>query len=676
MKRRLTIGALVLVVAAALADLLLPPDLGRLQAVSVVVEDRAGRLLRPFASPDGTWRMGAEPAAVSPLYLSMLREIEDRRFGWHPGVDPLAMIRASAQMVGHGRVVSGGSTLTMQLARLLAPKPRTLGAKLTEMARAVQLQMRLGGDGVLTGYLTLAPFGGALEGVRAASLAWFGREPDHLSPAQAALLVALPQSPERLRPDRHPAAAKAARDRVLDRAAAAGIIAADVAAAAKAEAVPTVMLDMPMVAPHLATRLASQATKPAVRTTIDGNLQRTIENMVEAQSRFWPDNAEMAVMVVANDGRRVLAHVGAAQWRRCQIDLTRAVRSPGSTLKPFIYALAFDDLSLHPATLVVDAPRRFGAWMPRNFDQDSHGEMPVREALQRSLNVPAVQALELVGPARLATLLRQSGAELTFPPMAEPSLPLALGGVGMKLADLVMLYAGLGEDGRVRKLVYQTGQPADQGAVLVGQEAARAVLRILEAAPAPPGVVSANLARRGRAVAFKTGTSYGFRDAWAIGVSKDYTVGVWVGRPDGVPRPGEYGLAAAAPMLFQVFDQLPPESGGRSPPARPDHALYHGQPPLALARLRPPDDDAVSGDTSERPRLLFPLDGTVVEPLAEGVALMARGGTPPLRWLADGQPLSPGARFWAPDGPGFSRLTVIDAQGRQASATIRVMTSP
>ncbi|OJX70279.1 penicillin-binding protein 1C [Magnetospirillum sp. 64-120] len=676
MKRRLTIGALALVVAAGLADLLLPPDLGRLQAVSVVVEDRVGRLLRPFASPDGTWRMGAEPSQVSPLYLSMLREMEDRRFGWHPGVDPLAMIRASAQMVSHGRVVSGGSTLTMQLARLLTPKPRTIAAKLTEMARAVQLQMRLGRDGVLAGYLTLAPFGGALEGVRAASLAWFGREPDHLAPAQAALLVALPQSPERLRPDRNPVAAKAARDRVLDRAAKAGIIAADVAASAKQDPVPTAMLDMPMAAPHLSTRLAAQATGAVVRTTLDGTLQRTMETLVEAQSRFWPDNADMAVMVVANDGRRVLAHVGSAQWRRCQIDLTRAVRSPGSTLKPFIYALAFDDLSLHPATLVVDAPRRFGAWMPRNFDQDSHGEMPVREALQRSLNVPAVQALELVGPARLATLLRQSGAELAFPPLAEPSLPLALGGVGMKLADLVMLYAGLGEDGRVRKLAYQAGQPADPGTVLVGQAAARAVLRILEAAPAPPGMVSANVARRGRAIAFKTGTSYGFRDAWAIGVSKDYTVGVWVGRPDGVPRPGEYGLATAAPMLFQIFDQLPPETGSRPPSSQPDHALYHGVPPLALARLRPPDDDAGGRDTSERPRLLFPLDGAEVEPIGAGIALMAQGGTPPLRWLANGRPLSPGAEFWHPDGPGFSRLTVVDGQGRQASASIRVVTPP
>ncbi|MGE4278574.1 MAG: penicillin-binding protein 1C [Magnetospirillum sp.] len=676
MKRLLTIGALVLVVAAALADLLLPPDLGRLQGASVVVEDRAGRLLRPFASPDGTWRMGADPARVSPLYLSMLREMEDRRFGWHPGIDPLAMIRASVQMLARGRVVSGGSTLTMQLARLLTPKPRTLGAKLTEMARAVQLQMRLGRDGVLAGYLTLAPFGGALEGVRAASLAWFGREPDHLSPAQAALLVALPQSPERLRPDRNPVAAKAARDRVLDRAAQAGIIAADVAASAKDEALPVAMLDMPMVAPHLSSRLAAQASGTVVRTTIDGTLQRTAENMVETQSRFWPDNAEMAVMVVANDGRRVVVHVGSAQWRRCQIDLTRAMRSPGSTLKPFIYALAFDDLSLHPATLVVDSPRRFGTWMPRNFDQDSHGEMPVREALQRSLNVPAVQALELVGPARLATLLRQSGAELAFPPLAEPSLPLALGGVGMKLADLVMLYAGLGEDGRVRKLVTLEGQKPDSGTVLVGQAAARAVLRILEAAPAPPGVVSANVARRGRAIAFKTGTSYGFRDAWAIGVSKDYTVGVWVGRPDGVPRPGEYGLASAAPMLFQIFDQLPPESGARPMPAQPDHALYHGQPPLALARLRPPDDDGGPRERTQRPRLLFPLDGSEVEPIGAGIALMAQGGTPPLRWLADGRPLPLGAGFWQPEGPGFSRLTVVDSQGRQASATIRVVTQP
>lgn len=675
-RRRLAAGGVVLalLLAAGLADLMAPPDLSRLDQRSVVVEDRDGRLLRPFPTAQGHWRLDSDPAAVDPLYLAMLREMEDRRFGWHPGVDPLALARAAGQMLRQGRVVSGGSTLTMQLARLLEPKPRTIGAKFQEMARAVQLQARLGRNGVLRAYVTLAPFGGAVEGVRAAALSWFGREPDHLSPAQAALLAALPQAPERLRPDRHPQAAKAARDRVLDRAAAAGLLSADAARAAKDEAVPTVLRDMPMRAPHVSERLATQAgPERRVRTSIDAGLQGVLEDLARAHAAQWEPGVELAILVVANDGRRVLAAVGSADWRRCQVDLTQAVRSPGSTLKPLIYALAFDDLSLHPGTLVDDTPRRFGLWMPRNFDADSHGTMPAREALQRSLNVPAVQVLDLVGPARMAALLRQAGARLDFPAAAEPSLPLALGGVGIRLSDLVMLYAGLAEDGHVRPLSWLAGAAPGAATSLVGQAAARTVLDVLRDSPAPPGIAAARAVRRERAVAFKTGTSYGFRDAWSIGVSNAYTIGIWVGRPDGAPRPGQAGLAVAAPILFQVFDLLPPEPAGRPPPAQSDHALYRAQPPVALARLNAGAEDEAP-HSGARPRILFPPDGATVETLPDGIALAAQGGVPPLVWIADGLPLAPGARFWKPAGAGFSRLVVVDALGRRTAANIRVVT--
>jgi penicillin-binding protein 1C len=674
-RRLLAVGGvlLALVLGLGLVDLLLPPDLSRLHRQSAVVEDSSGTLLRPFALADGTWRLDSDPARIAPLYLAMLREMEDGRFGWHPGIDPLALTRAAFQAVSQGRVVSGGSTLSMQLARLLDPKPRTMAAKLTEMARAVQLQMRLGTAGVLRAYVTLAPFGGRVEGVRAASLAWFGIEPAHLGPAQAALLAALPQSPERLRPDRHPQAAKVARDRVLDRAVGAGLLSADVAQAAKAEALPTFQRDLPLLAPHLAERLSAEGDK-RIRTTIDGNLQRVVEGLARALSAGWDDGAELALLVVANDGRRVLAHVGSGDWRRCQVDLTRASRSPGSTLKPFIYALAFDDLSLHPGTLIEDAPQRFGLWLPRNFDQDSHGVMTAREALQRSLNIPAVLVLDQVGPVRLASLLRQVGAELAFPALAEPSLPLALGGVGMRLVDLVMLYAGLAEDGMVRPLAFVHGAETPAGRSLVGQPAARAVVQALEGSPPPPGVASARLTQRGRAIAFKTGTSYGFRDAWSIGVSRDYTIGVWVGRPDGAPRPGQYGLAAAAPILFQLFDLLPPDQGRRPPPAQPDHALYHAQPPAGLTRLSARGDEMGAGAGPGRPRILFPPDGTTVEALADGIALSAQGGVAPLKWIADGVPLPDDVRFWRPEGDGFSRLVVVDGNGQRAVSTIRVVT--
>lgn len=662
-------GALLGAAGLVLAfDRLLPPDLDRYETRSTVVLDANGGLLRAFAAPGGAWRIAATPGDVDPLYLAMLKIAEDQRFDSHPGIDPLAALRAAAQAVMLGRVVSGASTLTMQTARLLTPKPRTWRAKITESARALQLTARLGRDGVLGLYLTLAPFGGALEGVEAASLAWFGKPPDHLSPAEAALLVALPQAPERLRPDRHPDAARTARDRILDRTAAAGLIAADIAHAAKEEAVPTQQRAMPLHAPHLAERLAA-AVPPgtSIHTRIDGDIQRMLERLGRAWSQRLEPGADLAVVVLANRDRRLVAHLGSADWLTRQLDLSRVLRSPGSTLKPFIYALAFDDLSLHPETIIDDAPRRFGAWLPRNFDRDTHGAVTARDALQRSLNLPAVQVLDRVGPARFALLLRSAGVHLAFPDDTPPDLPLALGGVGMRLVDLATLMAALADGGRVLPPSVLVHEEPPHPASLVGPAAARAALDILAGSPMPPGVAQGrgDTARR---IAFKTGTSYGFRDAWTIGASADYTVAVWIGRPDGAPRPGALGITAAAPLMFKVFDLLPPDRESRPPV--PDSALFSARPPAGLARFDPPEDGKRARTTTLR--ILFPPNNALIESLPEGVGLSADGGRPPYRWIANGQPLATGTRFWRPDGEGFARLAVTDAEGRRAAVTIQV----
>mgnify|MGYP000975260678 CR=1 FL=1 len=660
-------------VAAGMAfDRLSPPDLGRWRGHSTVVLDAEGGLLRPFPTATDTWRLPTRPDQVDPLYLAMLTAVEDRRFGWHPGVDPLAAARAAGQAIRHGRVVSGASTLTMQVARLLSPRPRTLSAKVAESLRAIQLQARLGTGGVLEAYLTLAPFGGAIEGVGAAALAWFGKDPKGLTPAEAALLVALPQSPERLRPDRHPEVARAARDRVLDRAVSAGVIAADVAAAAKAEPVPTALRPMPLHAGHLAERLAADAGTGAIlRTTIDGGIQRALERLGRAWRDRLEDGADLAVVVLAHRDRHLLAHLGSGDWLTRQLDLSRAVRSPGSTLKPLIYVVAFDDLSLHPGTLIADLPHRFGDWRPDNFDQDFHGTVTAREALQRSLNIPAVLALEKVGPARLTALLRRAGAELTFPAYGDPGLPLALGGVGVRLTDLAMLYAALADGGRVAAPRVLAGTAPAPARPLVGAEAARAVIDILEGSPAPDGIALGRGVSRPRRIAFKTGTSFGFRDAWTVGASADYTVAVWVGRPDGAPRPGAHGRGTAAPLMFKVFDLLPMDRGPRPPPGRPDHVLLQGRPPAALARLEasPPSGSGVGAGP---PRILFPPDGATVESLPDGIALTATGGRPPFRWLANGHLLDPDTAFWHPDGEGYAHLVAIDTDNRRAAVHIRV----
>ncbi|SBW04615.1 Penicillin-binding transpeptidase [uncultured Alphaproteobacteria bacterium] len=675
MRRRTAaaLGCAAVVAAAVALDRALPPDLSRYRERSTVVRDADGGLLRAFAAPGGAWRIATAATDVDPLYLAMLKAVEDRRFDVHPGVDPLAAARAAMQAATNGRIVSGASTLSMQAARLLAPKPRTFAAKAAESLRALQLTARLGREGVLGLYLTLAPFGGALEGATAASLAWFGKPPLRLSPAEAALLVALPQSPERLRPDRHPEAAAAARNRVLARAAAAGVIGDDVARAAAAEPVPTRQAALPRHAPHLAERLAAAEPPGAeIRTRIDGGLQRALERLGRAWGQRLEPGADLAVVVLANRDRRLLAHLGSADWRDRQLDLSRALRSPGSALKPFVYALAFDDLALHPGTVIDDAPQRFGAWLPRNFDRDSHGEITAREALQRSLNLPAVRVLDRVGPARFALRLEGAGAHLAFPDDAPPDLPLALGGVGVRLEDLAMLMAALADGGRVLPVSVLADEPPPRPTALVGEAAARAVIDILADAPSPSGVARGRGVDRTRRVAFKTGTSYGFRDAWTIGASADHTVAVWVGRPDGAPRPGETGLAAAAPLLFRVFDLLPPDHAPRPPPAEPDHALFRNPPPPGLARFDPRE----AGRWADaRPlRVLFPPDRATVESLPEGVGLSAEGGRPPYRWVANDRPLAAEVRFWRPDGEGFARLAVTDADGRRAAVTVRVVT--
>ena len=649
---------------------LAPPNLQRIHNHSSLVLDRHNRLLRAFPTAEDTWRLPTAARDVDPLYLAMLKASEDQHFDQHFGIDPLAAVRAVGQALRHGEIISGASTLNMQTARLLEPKPRTLGAKLDEAARALQLSLLFGRSGVLDIYLSLAPFGGTLEGVTAASLAWFGHPPDRLTPAEAAILVALPQSPERLRPDRHPEAAKAARNRILQRMETRGLLAPDVVAAALNEDVPRFQRALPRHAPHLAEGLVAGARGQILRTHIDGALQRDLEALGQSWRSKLEPGSDLAIVIL--DGNRLIAHIGSADWTSRQLDLSRAVRSPGSTLKPLIYALAFDDLALHPATLMDDMPQRFGDWQPRNFDHEFHGTVTAREALQRSLNIPAVQALERVGPARFAALLNRCGARLEFPTADDPGLPLALGGVGIRLTDLAMLYAALGQGGLCKPLEMLRNPavntpPAQR---LVDSTAAQVVLDILESSPMPVGVASTRGAQRPRRIAFKTGTSYGYRDAWTVGVSAQYTVAVWVGRADGGASPGSVGRLTAAPLMFKAFDLLPPDQRARPAARDPQHPLLQGSAPSALARLNGGKADQAS---TPRLRILFPPDGASVESLNEGIALNASGGQAPLRWIANGVPLPENTTFWQPTGAGFAKLVVLDSSGRRAESQIRVL---
>jgi penicillin-binding protein 1C len=656
-----------------------PPALDRSRSASALVLAADGSILRGFLTADGKWRLPVEPEAVDPLYRRMLIAAEDRRFALHPGVDPIAASRALFQLGVSGHVVSGASTLTMQAVRLLEPHPRSLVAKLAEMAKALALERLVSKHRVLSLYLTLAPFGGNLEGVRAASLVYFGKEPSRLSAAEAALLVAIPRSPEGLRPDRHPDAARDARNHVLLRMAEAGVISPAAFAEAREEAVPRARLAMPFRAPHLARDLLDERPAALVhRTTIDPLLQQRVEALLRREVWGLDPEASLAAVVVNNRDRRVLAYVGGADFasvaRRGTLDMARALRSPGSALKPFIYAMGFDRLIIHPETVLEDRARDFGDYAPADFDGRFQGEVTAREALQYSLNLPAVGLLDRLGPGRFTTALAAAGIRLRLPePAAEPGLAIALGGAGITLADLVRLYAALSNGGQVAPLRYRQDDPISPGTAIFGPLPAWYVNDILAAPPPPAGVLPAEI-RRGRRLAFKTGTSYGYRDFWAIGYDPEVTIGVWAGRPDGTPMPGHSGRLTAAPILFKITDLLgPSRSRDASPP--PSGALLVGRNDLP-PRLRRLEPHALAASQPNGPKIVYPPDGALIEWRGEEVPLEAIGGKQPLRWLVDGRPLAPGpphrGSYWQPEGIGFAQFSVIDAAGHSDHSTVRL----
>jgi penicillin-binding protein 1C len=362
-------GATFLVALAAVAWVysLGRPPLGKDLETSHVVLDREGRLLRAYATAEGRWRLPATPKDVDPRFLKLLFAYEDKRFYKHDGVDPLALGRAAFQLVTQGHIVSGGSTLTMQVARLLEPREhRSFDAKLRQITRAFELEHALNKQQILALYLTLAPYGGNLEGIRAASLSYFGKEPRKLSLAEAALLVALPQSPELRRPDRYPDVARAARNRVLDRAAAAGVVPRDEVAHAKQASVPHERKPLPVLAPHAADQVVdAEPDRRVHRLTIDASLQKTLQDLARERAHALGPKISVAIVAVDNETGEVRARVGSADYfderRSGQVDMTQALRSPGSTLKPFIYGLAFEDGLLHPETLIDDKPVRYGS---------------------------------------------------------------------------------------------------------------------------------------------------------------------------------------------------------------------------------------------------------------------------------------------------------------------------
>ncbi|MBX3569126.1 MAG: penicillin-binding protein 1C [Rhizobiaceae bacterium] len=690
--RRAVIAAAALGIAAAATlvalkslDRAFPPPLPEKIAVSQEVVDRDGALLRAYAAADGYWRLGVGLDQVDPQFLKMLVAYEDKRFWDHSGVDAYALLRAAGQFAGHGRIVSGGSTLSMQLARLIEPRDsRSVASKIRQIFRAWQIERRLTKQEILQRYLMLAPYGGNVEGVRAAALTWFGKEPARLTVSEAALLVALPQLPERRRPDRFRDNSRKARDRVLARMVDAGVLGEREAARAAIDDVPTERTTLPALAAHLSDdALRAAPSETHHRLTLRRSVQQGLETVARDAARKLGDRVSVAIVLADAMTGDILGSVGSADYfdprRYGWIDMTRASRSPGSTLKPFIYGLAFEQGLVAQETLIEDRPTNFAGYRPRNFDMDYQGDVSVRQALQMSLNVPAIRLLDAVGPARLTARFRQADIVPRLPPGERPGLAIGLGGVGLSLRDLVQLYTGLSNGGRAKRLRDGAGPdpaPLANGTIL-DPAATWQVTDILSGVRPPEGAPA-------RGIAYKTGTSYGYRDAWSVGYDGRYVLGVWVGRADSGSVPGLAGYVSAAPILFEAFARsgLPVV-----PQQRPPAGSFRPAPkdlPVTLARFTPPGDQlaaTLSAVTEPAPQIVFPPEGAHVDlaamtETAMPLVLKLQGGRAPFRWLANGKPLAEPVRRrtanWQPDGTGYSTLTVIDAAGRAASVNVFV----
>jgi penicillin-binding protein 1C len=660
-----------------------PPPLEAAMERSGEVVDRDGRLLRAFATKEGRWRLEPDMADVDRRFVEMLIAFEDRRFREHSGVDLKALARAAIQFAANGRIISGGSTLSMQLARLIEPRERrSVPAKLMQIARAVQIERRLSKDEILRLYLTLAPYGGNLEGIRAASLAWFGKEPRRLTLAESALLVAIPQLPELRRPDRNLTAAKAARSRVLARAVEAGIVGEAEARLAQIDPLPTARMALPSLAPHLAeTVRRGEPDDLRHVVTLSRPVQQGLEAAANAAARSLGPKLSVAMVMADAETGEILGEVGSASYldraRQGYVDMTRAVRSPGSTLKPFIYGLAFEDGRIAQETIIEDRPANFAGYRPRNFDMEYQGDISIRTALQKSVNVPAIRLLDAVGPHRLMARFREAGVDAKMPNGKAEGLAIGLGGIGLTLRDLVQLYTGLANGGQAVRLVNRPRAEGDtpRRAQLLPAASAWQIADILSGVTPPRGA-----SRNG--LAYKTGTSYGYRDAWAIGFDGRHVLGVWVGRADGSAVPGISGFGTAAPLLFDAFVKsgLPVTPLPRAPAGALRQAF--SELPVTLRHFESTASETKPRGVAEAaPQIVFPPQGARIE-LADGadgfspLVLKLQGGRAPFRWLANGKPWPEAERRrtarWLPDGAGQQTLTVIDAAGRAASVRVFV----
>lgn len=567
-RRRLTLLLLLSAVVAFGAWRLARPPLLASQSISQAVYARDGRLLRLTLAADEQYRLAVPLTRLSPQLIEATLLQEDQYFYWHPGVNPVALVRAAMRTYVQGDRRVGASTISMQLARILyGIQSRTLGGKLEQIAMALWLELRYSKMEILAAYLNRVSYGGNIQGAAAASLVYFGRDPAKLTLAEALTLSVIPQHPARRRPsnpgaDADTVALLVARQALFERwlerhpehAGEQSALALPFRARSPA--------DLPFHAPHLVESVLRDHPRVAeIHTTLDPALQQILERQVrqyvERRARIGIRNA--AVLLVDSRDMAVKAALGSANYFnddiQGQVNGARARRSPGSTLKPFIYALGIEQGLVHPLTMLKDAPASFGGYNPENFDREFVGPIKAGDALIKSRNLPAVYIATRLQQPTFYQFLRDAG----IGQLREEShygLALVLGGAEVTMEELAKLYAMLANGGALRPLRYLQGEPATEGTRILGEESAFLILDILEHNPRPGQAFRSEWTLENRPVYWKTGTSFAFRDAWSIGIIGPYALAVWIGNFDGEGNPAFVGIDAAAPLMFDIIDAI------------------------------------------------------------------------------------------------------------------------
>lgn len=557
---------------------------------SVTITSADGKLLHGFLTPDHKWRIQAGLNEITPDLKKTFIFKEDKYFRWHPGVNPIAIMRAAVNNLRKGRRTSGASTITMQLARLLEPAPRTLWVKMREMFRALQLEWRLSKDEILQLYFNLLPYGGNIEGVKSASLIYFGEEPEALSLAQITMLTVIPNDPNQLRPGANADNLLHWRNHWLEEMQQKKLFPAQMIEDALNEPFSSERVEIPREAPHYAYRFRNISSGGDVRSTLKPETQHRVEQLAANYVRRLRSMqiGNLAAIVVNNKTMEVEAYVGSAGFNedayQGQVDGITALRSPGSTLKPLLYALAIDDGLITPKMVITDVPRNFAGYRPENYDETYRGKVTVEQALSLSLNVPAVELLDKLGVERFTHALSYAGFRWISTNKKKLGLSVILGGCGTTLEELTALFASFANEGIYHPLQYIKESERQFSDTVCSPGAAYMITSILTQLHRPDLPNQYQMAANLPKIAWKTGTSYGRRDGWAIGYNREYTIGVWTGNFPGNGVPELNGAEFAVPLLFNIFNAIQPKQSQDwfAPPADLDYRLVcseTGMPP-------------------------------------------------------------------------------------------------